>query len=106
MSEKIPSRRPSQSNKGRAVETEEAIIGDAARNQAPSVVTRKDPSTANASAASRSRGCPDDDIDLSSEDKEKEKEKAFVSRVKYIKPMYSPSTLGTVRLPTAAVRFL
>ena len=40
----------------------------------------------------------DDNVDLSSE------EKGYKGAVKSIKPMYSPSSLGTVRLPTAAVR--
>jgi hypothetical protein len=40
---------------------------------------------------------PEDDIDLSSE------EKGYISGVKTIKPMNSPSSLGSVRLPTAAV---
>jgi hypothetical protein len=40
---------------------------------------------------------PEDDIDLSSE------EKGYISGVKTIKSMNSPSSLGSVRLPTAAV---
>jgi hypothetical protein len=40
---------------------------------------------------------PEDDIDLSSE------EKGYISGVKTIKAMNSPSSLGSVRLPTAAV---
>lgn len=40
---------------------------------------------------------PEDDIDLSSE------EKGYISGVKTVKPMNSPSSLGSVRLPTAAV---
>ena len=71
------------------------IVGDAARNQPSTVDMRK--FTTNAKS---SRNGPDDDIDLSSE------EKGYISRVKYIKPMYSPSNLGTVRLPTAAVSFV
>ena len=71
------------------------ILGNAASNQASSVDMSKVTST-----AGTSRNGPDDDIDLSSE------ERGYISRVKYIKPMYSPSNLGTVRLPTAAVSLL
>ena len=69
------------------------IIGDITCNRASSANMRK-----YANNTKTSRNGPDDDIDLSSE------EKGYISRVKYIKPMYSPSNLGTVRLPTAAVR--
>lgn len=40
----------------------------------------------------------EDDIDLSSG------EKGYISGVKTVKPMNSPSSLGSVRLPTAAVK--
>lgn len=71
------------------------IVGDAARNQPTTADMRKFTSHAKSSSDG-----PDDDIDLSSE------EKGYISRVKYIKPMYGPSNLGTVRLPTAAVSFV
>lgn len=71
------------------------ILGNAVSNQASSIDMRKVSSN-----AGTSRNGPDDDIDLSSE------ERGYISRVKYIKPMYSPSNLGTVRLPTAAVSLL
>ena len=41
----------------------------------------------------------DDNVDLSSEDK------GYKFVLKSTKPLYSPSSLGTVRLPSAAVRF-